>query len=76
MDTVLHALIQCSQEELNCYEPFFKAAEFGKYESTVHIHCLTTGQRLVVRCDGDDPNCWGWRYFQTAWVRRYGQIHP
>jgi hypothetical protein len=75
MDTFVMVKIECNQNELNTMEPFFRAAEFTRFDSKVEIHCMETGQRISVECKKEDANCYGWRHFANVWQRRFGRIH-
>lgn len=76
METVCIVKIECDQKELNVYEPFFRAAEFTRFNSIIEIFCIDTGQRIKVTCKVEDANCYGWRHFVNLWQRRFGRIHP
>lgn len=75
METACSVMIECSLTELRLYEPFFRAAEFTRFNSVIEIHCQETGQRIRVQCLKDDANCYGWRHFANQWQRRFGRIH-
>lgn len=75
MDTVCQVQIECSLGELESFEPFFRAAEFTRFDSVIRIRCKDTGQGIMVRCKAGDPLCHGWRHFHLAWTRRFGRIH-
>lgn len=74
MDTYCSVKIECSQAELNIMEPFFRAAEFTRFNSVIEIHCIDSGQRIKVTCAVTEANCYGWRHFANVWQRRFGRI--
>lgn len=74
MHTSVIVTIDCSEMDLRDYRVFERAAEFSRYQSSITIRC-SNGQEITVHCNilkGDV--CWGWRYFKTAWERKYGPV--
>lgn len=75
MHTHLVVHIECDEMDLRDYRAFERAGEFSRYESTITIKCVSTGQEIVCRCHLTGGNvCWGWRYFKTEWERKHGPI--
>lgn len=75
MDTVCSVQIECTMDEMKSYEPFFRAAEFSRFDSVIRIRCSDSGQQIIVRCKAGDGLCFGWRHFYTAWTRRFGRLN-